>query len=105
MSWQPEVDELRKRQELARRMGGEAGIARQRKRGKLTVRERIDALTDPDSFEEFAGLVGSATYEDNELVDFTPKGSVEGFAAVQPTNQIPLEEIGEHVVVKEAIAG
>ena len=59
-------------------MGGEAGIQRQRERGKLT--ERIDALADDGSFREFAGLVGRATYEDNELTDFTPKGAVEGFA-------------------------
>ena len=82
MSWQAEVDELRRRQELAQRMGGEAGIARQRQRGKLTVRERIDAFTDEGSFQEFAGLVGQATYEDNELVDFMPKGSVEGFGRI-----------------------
>ncbi len=79
MSWQPEVDELQRRQELAKRMGGDAGIQRQRERGKLTVRERIDALADEGSFREFAGLVGRATYEDNELTDFTPKGAVEGF--------------------------
>ena len=79
MTWEHEVKELERRHELAKKMGGEEGIARQRKRGKLTVRERLDALADPGSFREFMGLVGSATYEDDELADFTPKGSVEGF--------------------------
>ncbi len=60
--WQPEIDELNYRQQLAQQMGGEAGIARQRRRGKLTVRERIDALSDPGSFQETGGLAGSATY-------------------------------------------
>ena len=55
MVWQPEIDELHQRQALAREMGGEDGIARQRKRGKLTVRERIEAISDPGSFQEIGG--------------------------------------------------
>ena len=82
MSWQREVDELNKRRELAQRMGGTEGIERQRKRGKLTVRERLAALGDPGSFREFMGLVGRATYEDGELTHFTPKASVEGTCTI-----------------------
>ena len=43
MSWQNEVDELRKREALAKKMGGEERIQRQHDNGRLTVRERIDA--------------------------------------------------------------
>lgn len=79
MSWKSEVDELERRKELARKMGGPEGIDRQHKRGKLTVRERIDALVDPGSFREFGMLVGAAQYDsNNQLVDFTPKAAVEG---------------------------
>ena len=78
MSWKEEVAELARRRELAAKMGGEEGIARQRERGKLTVRERITAISDPDSFEEFMGLVGNAQYENDRLSQFTPKASVEG---------------------------
>lgn len=78
MSWQEEVDELRRRQALAREMGGAEGVARQRERGKLTARERVDLLADKGSFREFRGLVGEGRYEDNRLVGFMPKGSVEG---------------------------
>ena len=78
MSWKDEVAELRRRQQMAKALGGPEGIARQRERGKLTVRERIDALADPGSFRETRGLVGSGTYQDNQLTAFTPKGSVEG---------------------------
>ena len=78
MVWQPEIDELNQRRELARQMGGEAGIARQRKRGKLTVRERIEAISDPGSFQEIGGLAGSATYEGDKLVAFTPANTVIG---------------------------
>ena len=52
MTWQKEVDEIKKRSRLAERMGGEEGVARQHKRGKLTIRERIAALVDPDSFKQ-----------------------------------------------------
>src|SRR3712207_1977129 len=76
--WQPEVEELRRRQELAGRMGGPERIARQHAQGKLTVRERIERLADPGSFREFMGLMGEGIYEDGVLVDFQPKPSVEG---------------------------
>ena len=54
MAWDPELDELTRRQALAKTMGGPGSIARQHEHGKLTVRERIDALLDPGSFEEAA---------------------------------------------------
>lgn len=76
--WEPEIRTLQHRRQLARQMGGPDGIARQHANGKLTVRERIDALADPGSFREFMGLMGSATYEGEHLVGFTPRGSVEG---------------------------
>jgi acetyl-CoA carboxylase carboxyltransferase component len=78
MSWQDEVDELRRREAMAEAMGGPEGIARQRRQGKLTVRERIAALADPGSFREFGALSGSATYENGELTGFTPKPAVNG---------------------------
>jgi acetyl-CoA carboxylase carboxyltransferase component len=78
MNWEKEVEELERRKVLARQMGGPEGIERQHGRGKLTVRERIDALADPGSFDEFMGLIGSATYEGNQLASFTPKAAVEG---------------------------
>jgi len=82
MTWQPEVDELEKRREMARAMGGAEGIARQHSQGKLTVRERIEALADPGSLREFMGLSGSGVYESGSLVRFTPKASVDGFCAL-----------------------
>ncbi|MDQ1345822.1 MAG: Methylmalonyl-CoA carboxyltransferase, partial [Pseudomonadota bacterium] len=38
--WEDEIAELRRRQALAAEMGGADRVARQRSRGKLTVRER-----------------------------------------------------------------
>jgi methylmalonyl-CoA decarboxylase subunit alpha len=78
MSWQPELDELNKRRDMAKAMGGPEGVQRQRDRGKLTVRDRVDLIADPGTFREFRGLVGAATYEDGTLTGFTPKPAVEG---------------------------
>ncbi len=83
VSWKDEVDELARRQGFAQQMGGPEGVARQRARGKLTVRERIDALADPGSFREFMGLTGDAHYEGTQLTGFTPKPSVEGTCLVE----------------------
>jgi len=83
MSWQKEVEEIEKRYRMAERMGGEEGIARQHKRGKLTIRERIDGLADPGSFQQFGKLGGFATYDDNnELIDFVPSASVSGLCKI-----------------------
>ena len=52
MAEDPRIEELRSRREAARMGGGAKAIERQHERGKLTARERIDLLVDPDTFEE-----------------------------------------------------
>jgi len=47
-----EMQELAALNEKAEQGGGEARIAKQHKQGKLTARERIEALVDPGSFVE-----------------------------------------------------
>ena len=79
MSWQDEIDELRRREELAHRMGGPERIQRQHDNGRLTVRERIDLLLDTDSFHEIGALAGRSAYDgDGRLTDFTPSNFVLG---------------------------
>ena len=81
MSWQDEVDELRRREELAKQMGGDERIQRQHDNGRLTVRERIDVLADDNSFHEIGALAGKARYsEDGE--SFTPSNFVLGTARI-----------------------
>lgn len=81
MSWEPEIEELRRREALAKRMGGEEKVARHRSQGKLTVRERVDALVDPGSFHETGAIAGKATYdEDGRLTDLQPANLVTGRA-------------------------
>ncbi len=80
--WQPELDELNERRRLALNMGGEERVNRQHEFGKLTIRERIDALVDPGSFHEIGGLAGYGTYEDGNFVDFKPLPYIGGLATV-----------------------
>jgi acetyl-CoA carboxylase carboxyltransferase component len=89
MTWEPELEELRRRTELAARMGGAERVERQHASGRLDVRERIARLFDEGTFHETGGLAGRATYgEDGELEDFLPanmvigQGRVEGRRAV-----------------------
>ncbi|MGE0881998.1 MAG: acyl-CoA carboxylase subunit beta [Blastocatellales bacterium] len=78
MSWQPEVDEIKRREELAKQMGGDANVARQHANGRLTVRERIERLLDQGSFHETGALAGKAAYIDGELIEFIPSNFVCG---------------------------
>lgn len=74
MEWQAELDELERRKALAAEMGGTDSVAFHHGRGKLTVRERIDALQDAGTFREVGSLTGSPTWGD--------AGQLEG---LQPT--------------------
>ena len=79
VTWEGEITELRRREELAREMGGEERVAKHRSHGKLTVRERIDHLLDPNSFHETGAIAGKSKYdEDGNLIDFTPANFILG---------------------------
>jgi acetyl-CoA carboxylase carboxyltransferase component len=89
MTWEPELDELRRRRELARRMGGPERVERQHQSGRLTVRERIERLFDRETFRETGSIAGRSTYDEHgELVDFLPanvvigRGRIDGRGAV-----------------------
>jgi acetyl-CoA carboxylase carboxyltransferase component len=72
--WQTEIEEIEKRKKIAYELGGEKGVKRQHDQGKMTVRERINALLDEGSFIETGILSGEAKYENNnqDLVSMTP---------------------------------
>jgi len=58
--WDPKYrDALSDRREAARIAGGDRRIAAQHQKGKLTARERLDALFDPGTFVEINTLVQS----------------------------------------------
>ena len=65
MSWEQEVVELERRLELIRQMGGTDSVEFHHGRGKLTVRERINALQDPGTFREVGALAGTPVFDEN----------------------------------------
>jgi len=82
MTWQREVDEIKHRRRLSEQGGDPERIARQHMQGKLTIRERIVALTDPESFHEIGGLSGIDTYDGDKLVAVMPMGLVIGWCTL-----------------------
>ncbi len=84
MSWEKEVTELERRRHLAKQQGGPEGIARQHARGRLTIRERIDALLDPGTFSEHGRATALPDYDENdEFTGFVPANYVVGFGRIE----------------------
>ena len=83
MSWDEELDELRRREALADALGGPERVKRQHDGGRLTIRERLERLVDKGTFHEIGKIAGRATYDDkNDLVAFTASNFVFGRAKV-----------------------
>ena len=75
--------ELAFRRSEAAKQGGEAAIAKQHATSRLTVRERIAAITDQGSFREIGTLAGTGSYDDdNRLVSVTPAPYVGGLGRI-----------------------
>ncbi len=83
MSWHNEVDEIAKRRAAAKLQGGTAAIERHHAKGRLTVRERIDAVLDDGSFDEVGGGAGALEEGANGEDDtFSPANFVLGFGKI-----------------------
>jgi acetyl-CoA carboxylase carboxyltransferase component len=81
MTWQAELDELKKRETFAEQLGGTERVKRQHDGGRYTIRERIARLVDAGSFHEIGKIAGKASYDDNnDLQDLTPSNFVCGRA-------------------------
>jgi acetyl-CoA carboxylase carboxyltransferase component len=83
MTWQAELDEIARRREATLALGGPEKVAKHRAAGKLTVRERIAGLVDPDSFREVGSLSGFPQYDAaGNLLHFTPANIICGNARI-----------------------
>lgn len=83
MNWKNEIEELRKREKLAERMGGADKVKRQHDRGKMDARARIAALVDQGSFREIGKIAGRGVYDDNgDLADFHASNFIFGRANI-----------------------
>ena len=72
--WETPLGEIERRKEQARGMGGEQRLTRQRDRGRLNARQRLEHLFDPGTFFEIGSLVG-ATAEPAVSADALVAGS------------------------------
>lgn len=84
MTWKDEADQILERRALAKQQGGDEAIARQHGKGRLTIRERIDALLDQGSFEELGMGAGDGELDENgKLKNFSPANYVLGFGKIE----------------------
>ena len=89
MSWKKEIEELKKRENLAEKMGGEEKLQRQKDNKRLNVRERIKLLLDKNSFHEIGKIAGKAKYDENgNLKDFTPSNFIMGRGKINKRNVV-----------------
>ncbi len=89
MSWEKDIEELKKREKLSEKMGGKVKLQRQKDNNRLNVRERIDLLLDKDSFHEIGKIAGKAEYDENgELIKFIPSNFVMGRGKINNRNVV-----------------
>jgi len=86
-AWLPVLEEVETLKGLAEKrlaVGSlDPGVVRQRSRGKLTCRERIELLLDDGSFREVGSIAGFASYDDQgEINAFTPANHVGGWGEI-----------------------
>ncbi len=78
------IKDLKKREQKALQMGGDKAVAKQKEKGKLTARERLDQLFDPGTFREIDRFVEHrCTNFGMEKVDIPSDGVVTGHGLVE----------------------
>jgi acetyl-CoA carboxylase carboxyltransferase component len=81
--WGPEVRGIEERRRRALELGGAEAVERQHSLGRLTVRERIAGLLDPESFSEIGPISGYGEVDsEGRLEGFTPANYVLGIGHV-----------------------
>ncbi len=81
--WSAELEQKALRESFAEDMGGADKVARQKGRGKLTARERIDGLLDDGSFREIGKLAGAGQYDaDGKLIRSAASNFIFGQGAI-----------------------
>ncbi|MBI4277888.1 MAG: methylmalonyl-CoA carboxyltransferase, partial [Armatimonadetes bacterium] len=77
------IEDLRRRRDRVRQMGGEERVRRQHQGGKLTARERLDVLLDPGTFVELDMFVTHRAREFGmDRVEAPADGVVTGHGAI-----------------------
>src|SRR3989442_9282341 len=83
MTWESELEEIRRRRELARDMGGTERVARHVAEGRTPVRDRIDQLLDDGSFREIGSLAGKGDYDETgHIKGYSPSKFISGHGTI-----------------------
>uniref|UniRef100_A0A7C4MNH6 Methylmalonyl-CoA carboxyltransferase n=1 Tax=Desulfatirhabdium butyrativorans TaxID=340467 RepID=A0A7C4MNH6_9BACT len=78
------IKELKERERIILQMGGEKAVAKEKEKGKLTARERLDLLFDPGTFREIDMFVTHrCTNFGMETVEIPSDGVITGHGLVQ----------------------
>lgn len=81
--WSDALEQKARREVYAEAMGGEEKVSRQKARGKLTARERLDRIVDDGSFREIGKLAGSGEYDDEgKFLKSSPSNFIFGQGAI-----------------------
>ena len=75
------MQELDRRRESARQLGGAAKLEKRKARGQLNASERLEALIDPDSFLE-VGLLGASSISEQDVAKTPRDGKITGFGKI-----------------------
>jgi acetyl-CoA carboxylase carboxyltransferase component len=79
MTWEAELEEIRRRRERSREMGGPERVARHVAEGRTPVRDRIGQLLDDGSFREIGSLASRVDYDEaGRIKAFTPSNFITG---------------------------
>jgi acetyl-CoA carboxylase carboxyltransferase component len=73
-----QLADLQARRDAAKRMGGEERVAAQKRRGKLSARERVERLLDPGSFRE----IGVFAKSRGAINDIAADGVITGYGKI-----------------------
>jgi acetyl/propionyl-CoA carboxylase alpha subunit/acetyl-CoA carboxylase carboxyltransferase component len=92
-TWAPMLGQVKDLQDIAHARfapdSRDPGVVRQRARGKLTCRERIDLLLDEGTFREVGSLAGFASYDgEGAVADFTPANHVGGWGKIEARTSV-----------------
>ncbi len=89
MNWKNDIEELKRREKLAEKMGGEEKLRKQKENKRLNVRERIELLLDENTFHEIGKIAGKSVYNDHgDLIAFQPSNFVMGRGLINGRNVV-----------------
>ncbi|MCD6143758.1 carboxyl transferase domain-containing protein, partial [Thermococcus sp.] len=83
MSMEEKVNELYEKKEEILKMGGVGRVQKQHEKGKLTARERIEKLLDPESFVELGAFVKHRNTEFGlDKMELPADGVITGYGTI-----------------------